>query len=98
MSRLHLTFECADTTLAGTLDTAMGSSGLLLVTGGNEVRSGAFSGQAALAARIAAAGFPVFRFDRRGVGDSGGENLGFRKSMRDIECALAAFGAAPVLV
>lgn len=91
MSRLHLTFECADTTLAGTLDTAMGTSGLLLVTGGNEVRSGAFSGQAALAARIAAAGFPVFRFDRRGVGDSGGENRGFRKSARDIECALAAF-------
>ncbi len=91
MSRLHLTFECADTTLGGTLDTAAGSTGLLLVTGGNEVRSGAFSGQAALAARIAAAGFPVFRFDRRGVGDSGGENRGFRKSSRDIESALAAF-------
>jgi exosortase A-associated hydrolase 1 len=91
MSRLHLTFECVDTVLAGTLDTAAGASGLLLVTGGNEVRSGAFSGQAALAARIAAAGFPVFRFDRRGVGDSGGENKGFRKSVRDIECALAAF-------
>lgn len=91
MSRLHLTFECADMTCAGTLDTAAGASGLLLVTGGNEVRSGAFSGQAALAGRIAAAGFPVFRFDRRGVGDSGGENVGFRKSARDIECALAAF-------
>jgi exosortase A-associated hydrolase 1 len=91
LSRLHLTFECADTTLAATLDTAAGASGLLLVTGGNEVRSGAFSGQAALAARIAAAGFPVFRFDRRGVGDSGGENRGFRKSARDIQCALAAF-------
>lgn len=91
MSRLHLTFACADATLAGTLDTAPGASGLLLVTGGNEVRSGAFSGQAALATRIAAAGYPVFRFDRRGVGDSGGENRGFRKSARDIECAIAAF-------
>lgn len=91
MSRLHLTFACAEATLAGTLDTGPGASGLLLVTGGNEVRSGAFSGQAALAARIAAAGYPVFRFDRRGVGDSGGENKGFRKSARDIECAIAAF-------
>jgi exosortase A-associated hydrolase 1 len=91
VSRLHLTFECAETALAGTLDMAQGASGLLLVTGGNEVRSGAFSGQAALAARIAEAGFPVFRFDRRGVGDSGGENQGFRKSARDIACALAAF-------
>jgi exosortase A-associated hydrolase 1 len=91
MSRLHLTFECMGETLAGSLDTAPGASGLLLVTGGNETRAGAFSGQAALAARIAAAGFPAFRFDRRGVGDSGGENKGFRKSARDIECALAAF-------
>lgn len=93
MTRLHMTFECVDSMLAGTLDSARGTSGLLIVTGGNEVRSGAFSGQAALAARIAAAGYPVFRFDRRGVGDSGGENRGFRKSRRDIEAALAAFKA-----
>lgn len=93
MSRLHLTFACEASMLAATLDTAVGSSGLLLVTGGNEVRAGAFSGQAALAARIAAAGYPVFRFDRRGVGDSGGENRGFRKSARDIEAALGAFKA-----
>ena len=56
--------------------------GLLLVTGGNEVRSGAFSGQAQLAARIARKGFPVFRFDRRGVGDSDGENKGFRVTVQ----------------
>lgn len=93
MSRLQLTFDCRGTALAGTLDTAPGSSGLLLVTGGNELRSGAFSGQAALAARIAAAGFPVFRFDRRGVGDSDGENRGFRKSSHDIAAARAAFKA-----
>ncbi|ROT95313.1 hydrolase 1, exosortase A system-associated [Altererythrobacter sp. FM1] len=93
MTRLHMTFECVDSMLAGTLDSARGTSGLLIVTGGNEVRSGAFSGQAALAARVAQAGYPVFRFDRRGVGDSGGENRGFRKSQRDIEAALAAFKA-----
>jgi exosortase A-associated hydrolase 1 len=93
VSRLHLTFSSADTTLAGTLDTAAGGSGLLVVSGGNELRSGAFAGQAALAARIARAGYPVFRFDRRGVGDSGGENRGFRSSARDIEAALAAFKA-----
>ncbi|HEY6965299.1 MAG TPA: hydrolase 1, exosortase A system-associated, partial [Erythrobacter sp.] len=72
MTRLSHTFACGSLTLAGTLDTAPGSTGLLIVTGGNEVRSGAFGGQAALAARIAAAGFPVFRFDRRGIGDSEG--------------------------
>jgi exosortase A-associated hydrolase 1 len=63
----------------------------LLVTGGNEIRAGAFAGQAQLAARIAAAGFPVFRFDRRGVGDSNGENRGFRDSGGDVSAALAAF-------
>lgn len=93
MSRLHLTFGCAGSTLAGTLDTAPGTSGLLIVSGGNEVRSGAFSGQARIAAAIAAAGFPVFRFDRRGVGDSEGENRGFRKSERDILAAAEAFRA-----
>ncbi len=56
----------------GTLDDAPGTTGLLIVSGGNEVRAGAFAGQARLAAEIAAAGHPVFRFDRRGVGDSTG--------------------------
>ena len=93
MSRLALTFARGSSSLAGTLDTAPSASGLLLVTGGNEIRSGAFSGQAKLAARIAKAGFPVFRFDRRGIGDSEGENRGFRKSRGDIEAAMAAFRA-----
>src|SRR6188768_4031138 len=91
MSREHLTFACAGDTLVGTLDDAVGASGLLLVSGGNEIRAGAFSGQAELAARIAAAGFPVFRFDRRGVGDSTGENRGFRDSGEDIAAALTSF-------
>lgn len=93
MSRLHLTFNCNGDTLAGTLDTAPSTTGLLLVSGGNEIRSGAFGGQAALAARIAKAGFPVFRYDRRGVGDSEGENRGFERSKPDILTALEAFRA-----
>ncbi|MDZ4308069.1 hydrolase 1, exosortase A system-associated [Allopontixanthobacter sp.] len=88
-----MTFPCASSSLAGTLDTASGSSGLLIVTGGSEIRSGAYSGQAQLAARLAEAGFPVFRFDRRGVGDSDGEDRGFRASQNDIAAALAAFQA-----
>lgn len=91
MSRRHLTFTCEGATLAGTLDQGDAETGLLLVTGGNELRSGAWAGQAQLAARIAKAGFPVFRFDRRGVGDSDGPNGGFRSSAPDIAAALAAF-------
>lgn len=93
MTRLSHTFACGSRTLVGTLDTAPGSTGLLIVSGGNEIRSGAFGGQADMAARIAAAGFPVFRFDRRGIGDSEGENRGFRHSAKDITAALEAFRA-----
>jgi exosortase A-associated hydrolase 1 len=91
MTRRHLTFACEGETLVGTLDEAAGDAGLLLVSGGNEIRAGAFTGQAQLAARIAAAGYPVFRYDRRGIGDSTGENGGFRESGPDIAAALAAF-------
>ncbi|WP_170005315.1 hydrolase 1, exosortase A system-associated [Pseudopontixanthobacter vadosimaris] len=93
MSRLHLTFPCEGSRLAGTIDTAPGQTGLLIVTGGNEIRSGAFSGQARFAATIARAGFPVFRYDRRGVGDSDGENRGFRWAGADLTAALAGFRA-----
>ena len=58
MTRLSHTFGCGSLMLAGTLDTAPGSTGLLIVSGGNEIRSGAFGGQADMAARIAAAGYP----------------------------------------
>lgn len=94
MSRRLLTFPCEGATLFGSLDEAPGGTGLLIVTGGNEVRAGAWNGQAQMAARIAAEGFPVFRFDRRGVGDSEGVNGGFRSSAADIAAALAAFRAA----
>ena len=91
--RLHLTFSCEGSTLAATLDTAPLTTGLLLVSGGNEIRSGAFRGQARLAQTIAKRGFPVFRYDRRGIGDSEGENLGFTQSEPDIRAAIEAFRA-----
>ena len=93
MSRRHFTFDCGGSALAATLDDAAGATGLLIVTGGNEIRAGAFCSQADLAARISAAGHPVLRFDRRGVGDSEGVNMGFRHSAEDIAAALAAFRA-----
>ncbi len=93
MSRRHLTFECEGARLAGTLDPAPSATGLLIVSGGNELRCGPWGSQAELAARIAATGFPVMRFDRRGVGDSEGENTGFTASQADLAAALNAFKA-----
>ena len=76
MRRL-IVFPCAGERLTGTLDEAPGKTGLLIVSGGNEVRMGAHRGMASLAARLAASGVPVFRYDRRGIGDSTGSNGGF---------------------
>jgi len=96
--RHQLSFSCKGDTLAATLDEAPGTTGLLIVSGGNEIRSGAHRGMATLARRIAAAGHPVFRFDRRGTGDSEGENGGYMSSGPDIAAAIGAFrGAAPHL-
>lgn len=91
--RRHLSFDCEGARLAATLDEAGGTVGLLIVSGGNETRAGAHRGMALLAANIAAAGHPVLRFDRRGIGDSEGDNSGFESSAPDIAAALAAFRA-----
>ncbi len=66
---------------------------LLIVTGGNEVRAGAHRGMALLAARLAAEGTAVFRYDRRGTGDSEGENSGYANAAPDLCAAAAAFRA-----
>lgn len=92
--RHQLSFSCEGAKLAASLDAAAGSTGLLIVSGGNEIRSGAHRGMAMLAARIADAGYPVFRFDRRGIGDSEGTNGGFESSGPDIVAAIAAFREA----
>lgn len=94
--RRHLTFPCGPDTLVGTLDmeAATGTTGLLLVSGGREIRSGSWGGQAQLAARLSAAGVPVFRYDRRGVGESEGTDPGFQRTLEDIAAAHAAFRAA----
>src|SRR3546814_4572846 len=81
----------SDLRLAASIDEGRMDTGLLIVSGGNELRSGAHRGMAKLAARLARDGFPVFRFDRRGVGDSEGENGGFLSSGPDIAEAVAAF-------
>lgn len=92
--RQILNFECDGAVLAATLDNAPGCSGLLIVSGGNEIRIGAHRGMAILANEISAIGHPVFRFDRRGVGDSSGQNRGFASSKPDIATAVSAFKTA----
>lgn len=92
--RSLIAFPCSGETLAGTMDDAPGATGLLIVSGGNELRMGAHRGMAMLAAELAEAGYPVFRFDRRGIGDSTGVNGGFEASGPDIAAAVTAFRTA----
>ena len=92
--RRPLNFSCEGRALTATLDSAHSKTGLLIVSGGNEIRIGTHRGMAKLAGDIAAAGYPVFRFDRRGIGDSEGENGGFTTSGPDIAAAIAAFRRA----
>ncbi|MEP2988764.1 MAG: hydrolase 1, exosortase A system-associated [Parasphingorhabdus sp.] len=87
MSRSFHHFSSEDEQLIGTLDSGSEDTGLLIVSGGNEVRSGAHAGMSKLAQYVANQGFPVFRFDRRGVGESSGENLEFMSSEQDIIAA-----------
>ena len=92
--RSLIALPCEGETLAATLDDAPGSTGLLIVSGGNEIRTGAHRGMTMLAQRLADAGIPVLRYDRRGIGDSTGTNGGFLSAGPDLTAAIAAFRAA----
>jgi exosortase A-associated hydrolase 1 len=90
MRRL-LSFDCDGAALGASLDGAEGRTGLLFVTGGTQTRIGSHRMYERLAAALAQAGWPCFRFDRRGVGDSEGDDPDFRGSGPDLAAAAAAF-------
>jgi exosortase A-associated hydrolase 1 len=90
MRRL-LTFACCGAELGASLDAADGATGLLIVVGGSQTRLGSHRMFERLGKAAAAAGHPCFRFDRRGVGDSAGEDPGWRDSGPDLAAAAAAF-------
>ena len=94
--RRVIAFPCGEATLVGTLDEAPDTIGLLIVSGGNEIRIGSHRGMASLAQAIAERGFPVLRYDRRGIGDSEGENRGFLSAADDLGAAVTAFRDAGV--
>lgn len=77
--------------LSGSLNEGASTAGLLCVTGGSQVRTGPHRMLHQMASRVAAAGYPVFRYERRGVGDSDGTDPGYRASGPDLAAAAAAF-------
>jgi exosortase A-associated hydrolase 1 len=91
LMRRLLSFDCEGASLGASLDSIEGETGLLLVTGGTQTRIGSHRMYERLAAALAQAGWPCFRYDRRGVGDSEGDDPDFKESGPDLAAAAAAF-------
>ena len=90
---IPLTFECAGASLVGMahLPDAPAARGVLIVVGGPQYRTGSHRQFLLLARALADAGIPAFRFDYRGLGDSGGAFAGFESIDDDIRAATDAF-------
>jgi len=73
------------------LPAAPGPRGVLIVTGGPQYRVGSHRQFVLLARALAACGWPVLRFDLRGMGDSEGSPRDYRAAGPDIAGALAQF-------
>lgn len=77
--------------MLATLDGAKDATiGWLFVVGGSQTRVGPHRLYERLAMRLAETEHAVIRFDRRGVGDSSGEDRGYEASAAEIDTALIA--------
>ena len=84
-------FGCEGEELSGVLH--RGRTGakvgiVVVVAGGPQYRAGAHRQFVMLARMFAGHGFPVLRFDLRGMGDSSGDYLGYHYSRSDIRAAV----------
>lgn len=86
-----LGFDCGDAHLTGVLHTGAPDAVcgvVIVVAGGPQYRAGAHRQFVGMARRLAHSGFPVLRFDLRGMGDSSGEHRGYKESDPDIRAAI----------
>jgi exosortase A-associated hydrolase 1 len=68
--------------------------GVVIVVGGPQYRVGSHRQFLLIARDFASHGYPVLRFDYRGMGDSDGEYRGFEHIEQDLRAAIDAFLAA----
>ncbi len=88
-----LVFACADDQLYGVLHAGAAEATLgvvVVVAGGPQYRAGAHRQFVNLGRHLARDGYPVLRFDLRGMGDSSGTHQGFEQSDADIRAAVDA--------
>lgn len=91
-----VTFPCHDDWLIGIASvprTLRSDRGLVILVGGPQYRAGSHRHFTLLARHLAESGVPVFRFDYRGMGDSGGETRRFDEAGDDLRAAIDAFFA-----
>ena len=94
-----LQIDCAGDTLVGVVSQPAGNRvvnnlGMVVVVGGPQYRVGSHRQFVLLAWRLAEAGFPVLRFDYRGMGDSEGVPRDFEAVQDDIAAAVQALQQA----
>lgn len=86
-----LVFPCEGSALVGILHhtpAARCEVAVLVIVGGPQYRVGSHRQFVSSAHALAAAGYPVLRFDYRGMGDSEGEFRGFEHVAEDIKSAI----------
>lgn len=90
-AEVALAFECEGETLLGVLHRGQGAErtvGVLIVVGGPQYRVGSHRQFVQMARAWARQGYPVLRFDHRGVGDSAAAAPGFEAIQPDIRAGL----------
>ncbi len=85
-----LVFPCEGDRLVGVVSAGRSDLGVVIVVGGPQYRAGSHRQFVLLARHLAAQGFPVLRFDVRGMGDSDGAQRPFDALTPDIDAAIAA--------
>jgi len=90
---LATVFRCGQDELIGIhhVGTSSCELGVLFIVGGRQYRAGAHRQFTSLARELSQHGYPTFRFDVRGMGDSSGEPRHFLELDSDIDSALEAF-------
>lgn len=94
MKEEALCFDCQGSALVGILHRpeTPGRRGVLVIVGGGpQYRAGGHRQLTLWSRRLAAEGYPVLRFDYRGMGDAHGDFRGFEHIGEDIDAAIATF-------
>lgn len=89
-----IVFECNGERLVGIVhgvDPSQARVGVLVVVGGPQYRAGSHRQFVLMARDFAQAGYPAFRFDYRGMGDSDGASRSFESVGDDIRSAIDTF-------